>query len=240
MKLDITIRRLGVALVLAAVFAFLADDVVVPDDFAVGFFFLLWLALFLAWPYLSRTLGFPNFPSAPAPRKAALPSPKLPLGRRLVHGALMWIGGILVAMLLMSLTVIVPLSLAHRKAHRAQEGVHAGMTAPQVLHSVTGWNFLSASSDYPYPDNADFKDIPAVSFIASADKGYRTDDATARTMGPLSEEEALRLLHEKLHDGYRWRFNYTYLSGTPQHVSFSVIFGPDGKVSEVKPVHGWD
>ena len=36
------------------------------------------------------------------------------------------------------------------------------------------------------------------------------------------------------------RFSYTYLTLTPMHLSFSVIFGPDGHITEVTPVHGWD
>lgn len=56
----------------------------------------------------------------------------------------------------------------------------------------------------------------------------------------MTETQAVESLHVKLHDGYRWHFNYTYINMTPMHVTFSVIFGPDGRVSEVTPVRGWD
>jgi hypothetical protein len=55
-----------------------------------------------------------------------------------------------------------------------------------------------------------------------------------------SESETITRLHARLHDGYRWSFHYTYINMTPQHVSFSVVFSPDGRVTEVKPVYGWD
>ncbi len=56
----------------------------------------------------------------------------------------------------------------------------------------------------------------------------------------MSESEAIERLHARLHDGYQWHFRYTYLNLTPQHVSFTAVFGSDGRIAEVKPVHGWD
>jgi hypothetical protein len=53
----------------------------------------------------------------------------------------------------------------------------------------------------------------------------------------LTETQAAERLQEKLHDGYRRRSNCVYVNMTPMHVSFSVIFGLDGLVTEVTPVH---
>ena len=72
------------------------------------------------------------------------------------------------------------------------------------------------------------------------DGAYHTYDLAAQQDVELSEAEALERLHTKLHDGYKWRFHYTYFNVTPQHVSFTVAFGPNGRVTEVTPVYGWD
>jgi hypothetical protein len=47
-------------------------------------------------------------------------------------------------------------------------------------------------------------------------------------------------MHERLGDGCEWHWRYTIVNDTPQHFSFSVTFGPDGRVKELKPVYGWD
>jgi len=72
------------------------------------------------------------------------------------------------------------------------------------------------------------------------DGTYVTYDLVSHQDVQLTEFQAIDRLHTKLHDGYKWYFNYTYINATPMHVSFSVVFGPDGRVSEVAPVHGWD
>lgn len=81
----------------------------------------------------------------------------------------------------------------------------------------------------------------------------------------LSESDALALLDQKLQGCDRWSFYYFYqaLEVLNQTVHFSVAFGPDGRVTEirgigdidrsfivafgpdgrfsdVKPVYGWD
>jgi hypothetical protein len=66
LKLDITIRWLGITMVLAAVLAYLLI-LVVPDFFPVLLFVILWSLLFFSWPSLSRRVGFPNLPKPPVP-----------------------------------------------------------------------------------------------------------------------------------------------------------------------------
>jgi hypothetical protein len=99
---------------------------------------------------------------------------------------------------------------------------------------------FQASSEFPHDDKADPENLPAMSLGRSSDGTYHSYDPASRQTLNLSEPEAIERLHAKLHDGYPWHFHYTYVNMTPQHVSFSVEFGPDGRVSEVRPVYGWD
>lgn len=141
---------------------------------------------------------------------------------------------------LLSLTVIVPLSLSHRRAQRVHDAVHIGMTVPEVLRVARDCDIFQASSEFPHDDNTDPDNIPAMNLGWGKDGTYRIFDLATNQSLHLSESEAIARLHAKLHDGYRWHFHYTYINMTPQHVSFSVVFGPDGRVAEVKPVYGWD
>jgi len=75
MTLGTTIRRLGITFVLAVVLAFLLI-IVVPDRLLVLLFAILWRALFLGWPNLSRWLAFIKFPKVPAPPRPRPPAPK--------------------------------------------------------------------------------------------------------------------------------------------------------------------
>ncbi len=223
-------------MVLALVLALLLG-LIVRDDLAIVLFVFLWVGLFFGWPYLSRKLGFPNFPSAPAPRKPRPPAPKRPFGIRLLRGTFVTVGKIALALFLLCLLPSAPLFVSYCQARRAHDTVRVGMTTPEVLHSVTGWNFMFANSEFPHAHD---EEIPAVNLNHSDDGGYLTYDLAAGRDRHLSAEEAVALFHEKLHDGYGWRFRYTYINITPQHVSFSVVFGPLGRVTEVKPVYGWD
>src|SRR5271167_53559 len=229
---SVIIRRLGITLVLAILLACLLA--VLLDEDVAGFSFLpSWAVLFFGWPYLSR-LGFLNFRKAPALPKPRPPAPKRPLWLRLVRGTLAWVGGIVLMLFLMSLTAIVPIVLCHRRAQRVHDAVHIGMTVPEVLHTARDCDIFQASSEFPHDDAADPdpNNIPAMSLGWRKDGTYRTYDLATRQNLQLSEAEAIARLHAKLHDGYRWHFRYTYINMTPQHVSFSVVFGPDGRVAE--------
>jgi hypothetical protein len=113
------------------------------------------------------------------------------------------------------------------------------MTVPEMLNVAKGCDVLSASSDFPYDANSDADKIPAMSFGRTEDGTYRMYDLPTHPPLQLSAPEVIERLHAKLHDGYRWEFRYTYTNMTP-HISFSVVFGPDGRVEEVKPIYGWD
>lgn len=135
--------------------------------------------------------------------------------------------------------VVVPITLCFHRARKAHDSVHIGMTVPEVLHAVKDCDLFGASSEFPHDDKADANNIPAMS-LGGKDGTDRTYDSATRQNARFSESEAIERLHAKLHDGYRWRFYYTYINMTPMHISFSVVFGPDGRVTEVKPINGWD
>ena len=56
----------------------------------------------------------------------------------------------------------------------------------------------------------------------------------------MTEPEAVELMKQKMSDGYDWRWRYTFVNDTPMHFSFTVTFGPDGRVKNVTDVWGWD
>jgi len=218
------------AFVVGCALSVLAD----PSFFGLSIF--LWLGLYYGWPLLSRRLTFLNFLDL-KPRPLA---PRRPLWLRLVRGTAAWVGGITLTLIAFCSLSLAPLFLCHWRAQRVHDSVRIGMTVPEVLHTVKDCDIFNASSDFPHDDNADSDNIPAISLRWSQNGTYHTYDlATHRTLD-LSESEALDRLHDRLHDGYRWSFHYTYINMTPQHVSFSVVFGPDGRVTEVRPVYGWD
>ncbi len=161
MKHGAIIRLIGLTMLIAVVLMFLSA-VIVSEQVGLMLFFPVWVGLFFGWPYLSRKLGFPNFPSAPAPRKQRLSGPKRPLWLRLIRGTLVWVGGIVLAIVLMSMIVIVPISLCHHRAQKVHDSIHVGMTVPEVLHVVTDCDIFQASSDFPYDENAHGDDIPAM------------------------------------------------------------------------------
>jgi len=198
-------------------------------------FFPLWIALYCGWPYVSRLLAFLNFRKVPS-----LPAPKRPLWLRLIRGTLTWAGGVGLVLVCVSLIVIVPISLCHHRAQKVRDSIHVGMTVPEVLHTAKDCDVFQASSEFPHDDKTDTDNIRAMSLSWRRDGTYRTYDLSAHQDISMTESEAIERLHAKLHDGYRWHFYYTYINMTPQHVSFSVVFGPDGRVTEVRPVYGWD
>lgn len=228
-------KRLVITAVVALGLAYALALSVNADVFGLTFL-VFWLVLFFGWPYLRRRLSFLNFPTE-GTRNAR---PKRPLWLRLIRSTLTVGGGVGLAILLVASIVVVPLSLSHRRAQRVRDSVHLGMTVPEVLRVARDCDIFQASSDFPYDEKADGDNIPAMNLGRSKDGTYWTYELAARRDVPLSEAEAIQRLHAKLHDGYNWHFHYTYINLTPQHVSFSVVFGPDGRVTEVKPVYGWD
>jgi hypothetical protein len=226
-------KRLLITAVLAVVFSVALAFSINAD--VVGFAFIpFWIGLYYGWPYIGRRVPFLDFDKVPAP------APKRPLWLRVIRGAGVLVGGVVLALAGMASFVVVPIALCQHRAQKVHDSIHVGMTVPDVLHTARDCDMFQASSEFPHDDKADPENLPAMSLGRSSDGTYHSYDPASRQTLNLSEPEAIERLHAKLHDGYPWHFHYTYVNMTPQHVSFSVEFGPDGRVSEVRPVYGWD
>jgi len=218
------------AVVLAAALAWITyADVVIFS------FFPFWIALYHLWPFLGWRLPFFDFE-----KSSVSPAPQRPLWLRMIRGTLAWAGGIAFGLVCWSSMVIVPIALCYHRAQRVHDSIHVGMTVQQVLDTARETDIFQAGSDFPYDAKADGDNIPAMSLNWKKDGSYGTYDLAARRYVSLTESEAIERLHTKLHDGYKWSFCYTYVNMTPMHISFHVVFGPDGRVEKVTPVHGWD
>lgn len=227
-------KRLLVTAVLAVVLSVVLAFTINAD--VVGIAFIpFWIALYYGWPIVSRRLPFLDLDKAPVS-----PVPKRPLWLRVIRGTLASVGAVLLAFVCMSALVIVPISLGEHRAQKVANSIHIGMTVQEVLDTAKDCDVFHAGSDFPYDAKADGDNIPTIFLAWRRDGTYRTYDLAAHQDISLTESEAVERLHAKLHDGYKWHFSYTYTNVTPMHVSFSVIFGPDGRVTEVTPVHGWD
>ena len=108
----------------------------------------------------------------------------------------------MLALFLMSLTVIVPLGLCHRKAQKAHDPVHVGMTVVEVLYAVRNCDIFPARSDFPRDDDAEPDNILAIHLGRSSDGTFWTYDLAAGRDVPTTEDEAVARLHAQLHDGY--------------------------------------
>lgn len=226
-------KRLFVTALLAIVLAVILAFIINAD--VVGMAFIpLWIALYYGWPLMSRRLPFLDFDRAPAP------APTRPLWLRMLRGMSAFLGATVLAIVCLASIVVVPITLCERRAQKVANSIHIGMTVQEVLDTAKDCNSFHAGSDFPWDKNAEGDNIPAMGLSWKRDGAYVTYDLAAGQDISLTESEAIQRLHRKLHDGYRWYFSYTYINVTPMHVSFSVIFGPDGRVAEVTPVHGWD
>ena len=198
-------------------------------------FIPFWLVLFYGSPYLSRRLPFLALEKTPGS-----PVPLRPLRLRLIRGTLALVGGIGLVFVCLSSTVIVPITLCERRTQKVHDSIHVGMTVSEVLDTAKDCDIFQTGSEFPYDRKTDGDNIPAMGLGWRRDGTYQTYDLAAHRDISLTESEAIERLHATLHDGYKWHFRYIYLNMTPMHVSFVVVFGPDGRVAEVTPVHGWD
>jgi hypothetical protein len=114
------------------------------------------------------------------------------------------------------------------------------MTVAEVLPTVKECDLFSASSDFLYVKTTHGGTAPELSLSWNKDGTFQTFEPAAGRIISMTESEALEYLHATLHDGYRWTFHYTYNNVTPEHVTFHVVFGTDGRVSEVKDIYGFD
>ena len=200
---------------------------------------LIWIALYYGWPALSRRLPLPESWKVKAQSDAASSAPKPGFWRLLGRGALAMLGIVTVMMMLPAM-IMAPIGHSMIRARKVHDSVRVGMTVPEVLDTSRDCDLFGAASESPSDDNAAGNSVPAMSLSRNRDGTYRVYDGVVHPDIALSETQAVERLQAKLHDGYRWRSNCVYVNMTPMHVSFSVIFGSDGRVAEVTPVHGWD
>lgn len=233
-SLKLSIRRLFGTFMLASVFSVTLARMLEAD--VAGYSLIpFWLALYYGWHYLDRRLTLTRLRRAPT-----LPTPKRPLRRRLIRGSLKWAGGIALVLVCMFSSIVGTIALSRHRAQKVADSIHNGMTVPEVIHTARNCDIFSAGSDFPYNQKTDGDHIPAMGLSWRKDGTYRTYDVAAGKEISLTEAEAVERLHAILHDGYKWYFHYTYINPTPMHMTFIVVFGTDGRVSEVKPVYGWD
>lgn len=226
-------KRLFVTALLAMVLSVILAFSINADVVWIAFI-PFWIGLYYGWPILSRRLPFLDFDKAPAP------APKRPLWLRMLRGAGAFVGIAVLAIAGSASIVVVPIALCMHRAQKVANSVHVGMTVKEVLDTAKDCDGFNASSEFPWDKNSGDDNVPAMGLNWKRDGAYGTYDSAAGHYVSMTESEAIERLHSKLHDGYRWYFSYYYLNVTPMHVSFSVIFGPDGRVTEVTPVHGWD
>jgi hypothetical protein len=201
---------------------------------------LTWIALYYGWPALRRRLPIPESWKVSGEPDAVSPVSKIGIWRLLGRGALAMISTLMVLFLLPGMMVVGPIGRSMVRARGIHDSIHVGMSVPEVLDVSRDCDIFGAGSDFPYDKNGAGGNNPAMNLHRDQEGTYRTyDPATNRNIS-MTETQAVERLHVKLHDAYQWRFSYTYINITPMHVSFSVVFGPDGRVSEVTPVHGWD
>ena len=137
------------------------------------------------------------------------------------------------ALFLLAVVVGGPLGVLFYRAQSCRRNLHVGMTEAEVLRTVKGWDGLQVASHSSDSDPA-AEETPAVSFVTSGER-YRPSNLGIPITRTLSETETLALLHEKLQGCDRWSFHYAYqmLYDT---VYFSVAFGPDGRVTEIRSI----
>jgi hypothetical protein len=202
-------------------------------DFSVMAGPLIWIALYYGWPALSRRLPLPESWKVKAQSDMVSAAPKPGFWRLLGRGALAMLG-IVTVMVLFSGMMMAPIAHSMGRARKVHDSIRVGMTVPEVVDVSRDCDLFGAASESVSDDHAVGDSVPTMSLSRNRDGTYRVNGVA------LTETQAAERLQAKLHDGYRWRSNCVYVNMTPMHVSFSVIFGPDGRVAEVTPVHGWD
>jgi len=200
-------------------------------------FFVLWPALYWGWAYLGRrraAYGLTTLLWNPEKQSPAVPVVMNGSGpRRIIRAIGFTIAALTVAGVALVLTSI---ESDRRKAKESRATVQEGMTVGEVLHSVSAGAFLLANSDAPKTDPNHPR---ALNLAPGSESGkFLYFDDGLRKDREISEPEALALLHQRLDDGYPWRFEYFFAGSSMEHFSFKVVFDKDGRVRDVTPLFG--
>jgi len=194
---------------------------------------LIWICLYYGWPGLSRWLPLPGAWKAKAQAEAVLSAAERSFWRVLGRGALALLGVVTVVVLLPAM-ITAPVARNFVRARKVHDSIRTGMTVPEVLDASRDCALFGAVSGSSSDGTAAGDEPPAMSLSRFGDGTYQVDGVA------LTETQAVERLQAKMHEGYRWRSNCIYATMTSMHVSFSVMFGPDGRVAEVTPVRGWE
>lgn len=162
-----------------------------------------------------------------------------PAWRRAVRRTVTVLAGAFV--LIVGLMFVMLLSLGHyaRQAKVERNKVRKGMTVDQVLPLVHGTPGIRAHAVLP-ENMSDEAGIHYESLMEHEDGTFGCFAAADCESHQLTIAEAVALIKQKMSDGYEWRWRYTFINDTPQHFSFTVTFGRDGRVKDVTDVWGWD
>jgi len=223
-RLSLTLRRFAVTFPIAFVLMWAVAFISLDAAFVI--LVPLWIALVIAWPSLNRRMGF-DFPKAPVPRT---PRPKRPLGVRFLRG----VGKLTLALFILLVVPQMPLGFSFYHAETARRTLHVGMTQAEVLRSVIGWDVMQVDSHLSGSD-PDAGEVLAITFGTGGKGVYTINDYGAGDGRHISESEALAMIQEKVQGSDHWSFLYQYTNFL-QRVHFSVAFGPDGRVTEVRTV----
>jgi hypothetical protein len=145
------------------------------------------------------------------------------------------------ALFLLLVVVGGPLGVSFYRAQSCRRNLQVGMTEAEVLETVKGWDGLRVVSHRSDTD-PDAEEIHTVSFVTSGKGSYRVSNSGTGVGRTLSESDALALLDQNLQGCDRWSFYYFYqaLEVLNQTVYFSVAFGPDGRVTEIRGIGNID
>lgn len=210
---------------------------------------VLWPVFFFLWKYrdyrrVKRTgsaslkwysLDDQSSPLHSATTAARAVPPKPRAIRRALGKFATGVGVFLFACMMM---VFVTLAYSFKEVKEERAKIHIGMTAEEVLPAVQKYDMLAASSDAPRSGPADFSH--SLNLGIDSNGLFHCQLGCMGEPPVLSAEAAAERMHQKLGDGYEWHWRYTYVNLTPQHISFNVIFGRDGRVKDVQAPYGWD
>jgi hypothetical protein len=235
-------------LVVTSVVAF-AIARTVADDSAAVIWVVLWVGLYWLWKVSDRWRGKgiatpPHLPTATSVVVPELQAPpdsgtRRPLWQRVVRKTVTLTGGAFVFIALMAIVMILCLGYYERQAKAERDKVQIGMTVDEVLPLVHGAQSIRAHA--VLPDNvSDEAGIHYASLTEGKDGTFGCSCAPDDQWRKRTDAEAVALMKQKMSDGYEWRWRYTFINDTPQHFSFTVTFGRDGRVKDVTDVWGWD
>jgi hypothetical protein len=236
--------RLGVTSVAAFAIA-----VMVAHDWAALVWVVLWVVLYWLWKFWERWRGkgIANAAHEPTVTAVLVPEPQVmldsgvqwPLRRRVVRKTVTLAAGAVVFIVVMVGVMILCLGYYERQAKAERDKVQKGMTVDDVLPLVH--RACGIRTHAVLPENvSDEEGVHYVSLMEHEDGTFRWSSGPDYQSRQLTEEEAVAQMKQKMSDGYDWRWRYTFINDTPQHFSFTVTFGRDGRVKDVTDVWGWD